>query len=94
MNEPVRRPDLQVGRARRERLIAWTARAIALAAAGLLFLFVFVYRLNGAEFDHLASTIAFVLWHQHAPMGHYLFQQHNEHRIARAAPRRFSVSAC
>ena len=81
MNEPVRRADLQVGRARRERLIAWAAWAIALSAAGLLFLFVFDYRLNGAELDHLASTIAFVLWHQHAPMGHYLFQQHNEHRI-------------
>jgi hypothetical protein len=57
------------------------ARAVALAAAGMLFLYVAVYRINGAEQDHLASTIAFSLWDQHAPMGHYLFQQHNEHRI-------------
>ncbi|HEX4565808.1 MAG TPA: hypothetical protein VH138_04215 [Vicinamibacterales bacterium] len=57
---------------------AW---AVALAAAGMLFLYVAVYRLNGAVQDHLASTIAFSLWDQHAPMGHYLFQQHNEHRI-------------
>jgi len=57
---------------------AW---AVALAAAGMLFLYVAVYRLNGAAQDHLASTIAFSLWDQHAPMGHYLFQQHNEHRI-------------
>ncbi len=63
------------------RLVVIATWAATLTAVGLLFLYVYVYRLNGAELDHLASTIAFVLWHQHAPMGHYLFQQHNEHRI-------------
>lgn len=57
---------------------AWAASAMVV---GMLFLYVFVYRLNGVWQDHLASTIAFSLWDQHAPMGHYLFQQHNEHRI-------------
>jgi hypothetical protein len=65
----------------RTRLLAPAAWAVSLAAAAMLFLYVFVYRLNGAMSDHLASTIAFSLWDQHAPMGHYLFQQHNEHRI-------------
>lgn len=65
----------------RARLLAPAAWAVSLAAAGLLFLFVVVYRMNGAEQDHLASTVAFYLWEHNAPMGHYLFQQHNEHRI-------------
>jgi hypothetical protein len=65
----------------RTRVFSPAAWAVSLAAAGMLFLYVFVYRLNGATFDHLASTIAFSLWDTHAPMGHYLFQQHNEHRI-------------
>lgn len=64
---------------RTARILPWFIVAVPVV---LLLLYVWTYRVNGAEWDHLASTNVFALYDTHAFTFHFLFQQHNEHRIA------------
>jgi hypothetical protein len=66
----------------KERALAST---LAIVPAAALFLYVGLYAVNAAEWDHLAAAAVFDRWDRGELTLPFLFSQHNEHRIA--APR-------
>jgi len=72
-------PDNFATSDRGRALVAW---ALIVAPFLLLFSYVWIYAVNGPEWDHMSSAEIFYRWRDGRFDFEYLFRQHNEHRKA------------
>ena len=74
-----RLPDQSIKTYRGGAVLTW---ALVVVPFALLFLYVWIYAVNGPDWDHMSSAEIFYRWRDGRFDFEYLFRQHNEHRKA------------